>query len=106
MTKVELPAYWLPRPDFRPDRRTAASFDRLLDAALDRSPDRPVDYRLDAPKWQFLCHVADRGDVVLHGSGAPIVPNGPAPPPRCDRLARWKPSGPVSSLSRAPCWGP
>jgi hypothetical protein len=31
------------------------------------------DCRLDAPKWQFLCHVADRGDHVLHGSGNPGI---------------------------------
>jgi hypothetical protein len=28
---------------------------------------KPVDYRLDVPKRQFLCHVADRAEVVLHG---------------------------------------
>ena len=66
---MQLPAYWLPRPASRPDSETRASFDRLLDQALDRGPDQPIDYRLDAPKWQFLCHAADRADVVLHGSG-------------------------------------
>ena len=50
-----------------------ASFDRLLDQALDRGPDHPIDYRIDAPKWQFLCHAADRSDVVLHGSGDPGI---------------------------------
>jgi hypothetical protein len=35
--------------------------------------DRPAGYRLDAPIWPFLCHVADRGDHVLHGSGNPGI---------------------------------
>lgn len=70
---MQLPAYWLPRPEFRPDREMTALFDRLLDMALERGPDQPIDYRLDAPKWQFLCHAADRADVVLHGSGAPNI---------------------------------
>jgi hypothetical protein len=70
---MQLPTYWLPRPEFPPDRETTASFDRLLDQALDRGPSRPIDYRLDAPKWQFLCHAADRADVVLHGSGEPGI---------------------------------
>jgi hypothetical protein len=81
---VEIPAYWLPRPEFRPDRETTAAFDRLLDQALARGPDRPIDYRLGTPKWQFLCHAADRADVVLHGSGDPGIgrfePRRPADP--------------------------
>jgi hypothetical protein len=68
---VEIPAYWLPRPDVRLDPGTAACFDRLLGEALDRGPERAIDYQLSAPKWQFLCHAADRGAVVLHGSGDP-----------------------------------
>ncbi|MFC8146392.1 hypothetical protein ACFUKV_32350 [Streptomyces paradoxus] len=70
---MQLPAYWIPRPQARQDPRTRASFDRLLATALDHGPDRPVDYRLDAPKWQFLCHVADRTDIVLHGTGDPGI---------------------------------
>jgi hypothetical protein len=70
---MQFPAYWLPRPEFRPDRATRAAFDRLLDQALGRGPERAIDYRLDAPKWQFLCHAANRGDVVLHGSGDPDI---------------------------------
>jgi hypothetical protein len=70
---MQLPAYWLPRPESRIDGATTAAFDRLLDQALDRGPDQPIDYRLDAPKWQFLCHAADRTDLVLHGSGDPGI---------------------------------
>src|ERR1700680_3154424 len=70
---MQLPTYWLPRPEFPPDRETTASFDRRLDQARDRAPSRPIDCRLDAPKWQFLCHAADRMDVVMHGSGNPVI---------------------------------
>lgn len=62
----------MPRPE-RPDRRTTTSFDRLLDQALASGARQPIDYRLAAPKWQFLCHAVDRGDVVLHGSGDPDI---------------------------------
>jgi len=67
---MELPAYWMTRPGSAPDGSTAAAFDALLADAVQNGPDRPIDYRLDAPKWQFLCHAADRGEVVLHGSSA------------------------------------
>ncbi|NGN62823.1 hypothetical protein G5C51_02755 [Streptomyces sp. A7024] len=70
---MELPAYWMSRPEPRPDRRTSESFDLLLEQALADGPDVPIDYRLEAPKWQFLCHAADRGTLVLHGSGDPAI---------------------------------
>lgn len=65
---MKLPAYWMTRPAPPPDRRTSASFDRLLEQALANGPDEPIDYRLQAPKWQFLCHAADRRRLLLHGS--------------------------------------
>lgn len=93
MTKAELPAYWLSRPDFRPDREAAVSFDRLLDAALDRGPDRPVYNRLDAPKRQFLCHVvrmaADPGGFPWSEAGRTAAR--PAP----DRPERRLPASPL-----------
>jgi hypothetical protein len=70
---MQLPGYWMPRPEPRLDNATAASFDQLLEDALARGPESPIDYRLDAPKWQFLCHAADRAEVVLHGSGNPVI---------------------------------
>ena len=69
---MNLPAYWLPRPEGQLDSATLTSFDRLLRQALDRGPGRPIDYRLDAPKWQFLCYAVDHG-LVLHGSGDPGI---------------------------------
>jgi hypothetical protein len=65
--------YWLPRPSAPTSAALRDRFDDVLESALANGPDRPADYRLDAPKWQFLCHVADRGDHVLHGSGNPGI---------------------------------
>jgi hypothetical protein len=65
--------YWLTRPAPGPDAATLARFDALLASALAAGPGRAIDYRLAAPRWQFLCHVADRGQVVLHGSSDPDI---------------------------------
>jgi hypothetical protein len=70
---VVLPSFWMPRPAPAPDAGTVAAFDELLDRSVRAGPARPIDYRLPAPKWQFLCHVADRGEFVLHGSGNPDI---------------------------------
>ncbi|MEU3889108.1 hypothetical protein [Streptomyces sp. NPDC029041] len=70
---MKLPAYWMTRPAPPPDPTTSSSFDRLLQQALADGPGEPIDYRLDAPKWQFLCHAADRGELLLHGSGDPAI---------------------------------
>lgn len=64
---MNLPDYWLARPP-GPDQQTAAEFDRLLDAVSENQTCEFIDYRLVAPKWQLLCHAADRG-FVLHGTG-------------------------------------
>lgn len=69
----ELPSYWMPAPT--PDGKDGetARFDALLRAATAAGPDDPIDYRLPDPKWRFLSHVADTGQVVLHGSGSPDI---------------------------------
>lgn len=65
--------YWLSRPGPQPDVAARAEFDALLSAALAAGPGTAIDYRLTAPKWQFLCHVADHGEAVLHGSSDPDI---------------------------------
>jgi hypothetical protein len=70
---VDHPAHWLTRPGPEPDAATRAAFDELLARAVAAGPAEPIDYRLAAPKWQFLCHVADRGEALLHGSSAPDI---------------------------------
>jgi hypothetical protein len=68
-----MPAYWLRRPEMRTDAEMLAALDRLLEQALAFGPERPIDYRLGVPKWQFLCHAAERANLVLHGSGDPGI---------------------------------
>lgn len=70
---VDMPAYWLRRPELRTDAETVAAFNRLLEQALASGPGRPIDYRFAEPKWQFLCHAAERANLVLHGSGNPGI---------------------------------
>lgn len=68
--QVSEPAAWsLPRPAAGPDRQTRQAFDDLFTRAVAAGPATLIDYALAAPKWQFLCHLGDRGLVVLHGSG-------------------------------------
>ena len=69
-----MPPYWLSRPGPAPDAATRAEFDALLAAVLADGPGAEIDYRLAAPKWQFLCHVADRGEAVLHAPAASLEP--------------------------------
>ena len=61
------------RPGPPPSAATRAEFDELLARAVTDGPGRPIDYRLAAPKWQFLCHVAEQGEALLHGSSAPDI---------------------------------
>jgi hypothetical protein len=79
-----MPAYWLRRPELRRDAGTVAAFDLLLGQALAGGPGRLIDYQLGVPKWQFLCHAAERANLVLHGSGDPGIglfePRQPADP--------------------------
>jgi hypothetical protein len=65
---MQLPDYWLPRPAALLDSATRAAFDALLSAAAAGAPGAPIDYRLAAPKWQFLCYAAEQGGLALHGS--------------------------------------
>jgi hypothetical protein len=66
---MQLPDYWLQRPPGEIDNGTRRAFDELLDAALAAGGGPRLDYQLPAPKWQFLCHVADQRGLALHGSG-------------------------------------
>jgi hypothetical protein len=61
------------RPPMPTDRATLDGFDALFDAAVAAGPRTLIDYRLAAPRWQFICHIADTRAVVLHGSGNPAI---------------------------------
>ncbi len=68
-----LPDYWLTRPDVRVDERAESAFEQLLETTLDIGGCPTIEFTLPWPKWQFLCHVADRHAIALHGSGAPDI---------------------------------
>jgi aryl-alcohol dehydrogenase-like predicted oxidoreductase len=70
---VDLPSYWFPRPPSSPDDKTQAGFAALLAAAVSQGPDKPISYTLPAPKWQFLCYVAEQAGYALHGSNNPSI---------------------------------
>jgi hypothetical protein len=70
---MDLPDYWMPRPGPAPDVDTVADFDRLLEDSVAAGSAEFIDYQLTAPKWQFLCHAADTGRFVLHGTGDPAI---------------------------------
>lgn len=68
-----LPDYWLSQPAVPLDHATQAAFDQLWAATLARGSNQLIDYKLAAPKWQFLCYVASQQAIVLHGSGDPDI---------------------------------
>lgn len=70
---MDLPDYWLTRPHTEVDETTRSAFDTLLSAALAETGCPTIDYTLTAPKWQFLCHAAEKHDLALHGSGNPNI---------------------------------
>jgi hypothetical protein len=70
---LQLPPYWLARPAAALDDETRVAFDALLHEALAHGPERPIDYRLAAPKWQFLCYLAEERGFALHGSQHPGI---------------------------------
>jgi hypothetical protein len=59
------------RPAMPTDETTLAAFDGTFEAAV--ATGGAIDYRLAAPRWQFICHIADTRPVVLHGSGNPAI---------------------------------
>jgi hypothetical protein len=69
-----VPDFLVRRPPMPTDAATLAAFDAVFDAAVAAGPAAPIDYRLAAPRWQFICHIADTRPVVLHGSGNAEIP--------------------------------
>lgn len=71
--EADYPAFLTPGPAMPADRAVREAFDRLFERAVAAGPAAPIDYDLAYPRWQFLCHVADNCEVVLHGSGNPDI---------------------------------
>ncbi|WP_029138062.1 cupredoxin domain-containing protein [Nakamurella lactea] len=70
---MELPSYWLRRPNSPRHLPSEEAMDRLLDRILASPGGGPIDYQLDVPKWRFLQHAVDREGLVLHGSSDPAL---------------------------------
>lgn len=68
-----LPDYWLQRPKMELDSQTRSDFDRLFTRLRTDKTITHIDYTLKAPKWQFLCYLADQQGIVLHGTGDPHI---------------------------------
>lgn len=66
---MELSPYFLPGPEFNPDRERIEDFERVYARMLESGPDQAVEYDLDTPVWQFLTYIAENKNIVLHGSG-------------------------------------
>ncbi len=66
---MSLPSYFLTRPAVM-YAATEADFQALYTAQIEHGDGGLVSYALPAPKWQFLCWLADTQDVLLHGSGS------------------------------------
>jgi hypothetical protein len=66
-----VPAFLERRPPMDLDAATQAAFDRLYDDAAHSGG--LIHYRLPQPRWQFLAHIADTRDVLVHGSGNPDI---------------------------------
>jgi len=68
---MELPSYWLNRPESVLEPETQQAFERLYAQTLQQPG--PINYNLTAPKWQFLCYLADHHNLAFHGSGDPNI---------------------------------
>jgi hypothetical protein len=68
-----LPDYWLQRPNIEIDSQTRSDFDQLFARVKAAGTNTRIDYTFPAPKWQFLCYLADQQGVVLHGTGDPHI---------------------------------
>jgi hypothetical protein len=55
------------------DPRTRSDFERLFARVKAEGTNARIDYALPAPKWQFLCYLADQLGVILHGTGDPDI---------------------------------
>lgn len=62
---MDAPSFLLPRPPFHKTPEMTAAFDDLVQATPHGGF---IDYSLPFPKWQFLSHICETRELVLHGS--------------------------------------
>jgi hypothetical protein len=68
-----LPDYWLHRPNLEIDSQTRSDFDQLIARVKTSEINTLIEYTFKIPKWQFLCYLADKHGIVLHGTGDPHI---------------------------------
>lgn len=67
-TPSPIPEFYIPRPHGW-SAVQAEAFERVYAAQVaQRGAGCEIDYRLDIPKWKFLCWLTQTKDVLLHGS--------------------------------------
>ncbi len=70
---MNLPDYWLPRPKIEITPQIRSEFENLFARVKAAGTNTRIEYTLPAPKWQFLCYLADQQGIVLHGTGDPDI---------------------------------
>src|SRR5689334_13811202 len=70
---MEISKYFLSRPPMDIEPEMLAAFDGLYRRQVEHGDGSEIEYTLAAPKWQFLCYLADTKDVLMHGSGSPDI---------------------------------
>ncbi len=68
-----LPDYWLQRPNIEIDPQIHSDFEQLFAMVKASETNTWIDYTFPAPKWYFLCYLADQMGVVMHGTGDPDI---------------------------------
>lgn len=69
---MQLPAYWLPRPEFRLDAPTLERLEALYQTSIAPGKGKWVD-ELPVPAWQFLSWLVESKNHLLHGTGDPEI---------------------------------
>jgi hypothetical protein len=58
----------LPAPEMEFDEAKTRVFEELFQSALNRGPGSLIDYQCPYPKYEFLCYLVDRKNLMVHGS--------------------------------------
>src|SRR5262245_38358599 len=67
------PARDMLAPEIEFDPARIVAFERLFEAVVATPPGQPAEYACPFPKHEFLCYLAERKPVVLHGSNDPAI---------------------------------
>lgn len=70
---MQLPSFYLPRPEMDLSQETMSAFDRLYAEAVELGTGERIEYQLAVPRWQFICYLCDNKNVLVHGSGNPDI---------------------------------